>query len=281
MTLIFVIKWNQDFQAAQMSKISNYVAKNPDAKGFIQYTDKEHQVWHDLITTQLPMLKGSACDEYINALQLMNFPSNRIPQLSEVSEVLRDHTGWSVAAVPALIDFTSFFKLLANKQFPAATFIRSREEIEYLQEPDIFHEIFGHTPLLTDERFAAFSQAYGEAGLLADKRDHCMLARLFWFTVEFGLIQTDAGLRSYGAGIVSSPGELVYALQSDIPERKPLHPVDALRTPYRIDIFQTVYFIIDNFDTLCDLAHSDLIGMVQQARKLGMHAPTYPLKEIA
>jgi phenylalanine-4-hydroxylase len=264
-----------------MSKISKYVAKRPDAKGFIQYSDEEHQVWHDLITTQLPMLEGSACNEYIQALDIMNFPTNRIPQLPEISEVLLDHTGWSVAAVPALIDFTSFFKLLANKQFPAATFIRSREEIQYLQEPDIFHEIFGHTPLLTDSRFAAFSQAYGEAGLRADKRDHCMLARLFWFTVEFGLIQTSAGLRSYGAGIVSSPGELVYALQSDVPERKLLDPVDALRTPYRIDIYQTVYFIIDNFDTLYDLAQTDLIGMVHQARKPGMHAPTYPVKESA
>jgi len=264
-----------------MSKISKYVAKKPDTKGFINYTDEENQVWHELISTQLPMLEGNACDEYIAALDIMNFPLDRIPQLPEISAVLLDHTGWSVAAVPALIDFTSFFQLLANKQFPAATFIRSREEIEYLQEPDIFHEIFGHTPLLTDSRFAAFSQAYGEAGLRADKRDHCMLARLFWFTVEFGLIQTNAGLRSYGAGIVSSPGELVYALQSDIPERKPLHAVDALRTPYRIDIFQTIYFVIDNFDTLYDLAHTDLIGLVNQARKLGMHAPSYPVKEIA
>jgi len=264
-----------------MSKISNYVAKSPDARGFIHYTDEEHGIWQDLITTQLPMLKGSACDEYIDALQLMDFPTDRIPQLADISEILLDHTGWSVAGVPALIDFTSFFKLLANKRFPAATFIRSREELVYLQEPDIFHEIFGHTPLLTDSRFAAFSQAYGEAGLRADKRDHAMLARLFWFTVEFGLIQTNAGLRSYGAGIVSSPGELVYALQSDIPERKPLDAVDALRTPYRIDIYQTVYFVIDNFDTLYDLAQSDLIGLVQQARKLGLHAPTYPLKEIA
>ena len=264
-----------------MSKVSKYIAKRPDANGIIHYTDEEHRIWHDLITTQLPMLKGNACDEYIDALQLMEFSNNRIPQLADVSEILLDHTGWSVAAVPALIDFTSFFKLLANKQFPAATFIRNRDEIDYLQEPDIFHEIFGHTPLLTDHRFAAFSQAYGEAGLRADKRDHCMLARLFWFTVEFGLIQTNGGLRSYGAGIVSSPGELVYALNSDVPERKLLDPVDALRTPYRIDIYQTVYFVIDTYDTLFDLAHTDLISLVQQARKLGMHAPTYPVKEIA
>jgi phenylalanine-4-hydroxylase len=171
--------------------------------------------------------------------------------------------------------------LLSTRRFPAATFIRRREDIEYLQEPDVFHEVFGHTPLLTDYRFAAFSEAYGKAGLSADKRDHAMLARLYWFTVEFGLIDTVDGLRSYGAGIVSSPGELKYALESDLPLRKPLDPVDALRTPYRIDIYQTVYFIIDNFDTLFELAQRDLIGMIGEARRQGMHAPTFPLKDSA
>lgn len=264
-----------------MAKSSKYVSKTPDAKGFIHYSDEENSMWHELITTQLPMLPGRACDTFIKALDLMEFPHDRIPQLSEVSAVLRDHTGWSVTPVPALIDFTSFFKLLATRQFPAATFIRNREEMDYLQEPDIFHEVFGHTPLLTDYRFAAFSEAYGKAGLAADKRDHAMLARLFWFTVEFGLLKTKQGLRSYGAGIVSSPGELVYALESDVPERKRLDPVDALRTPYRIDIYQTVYFIIESFDELFELAQRDLITLVKKARQLGMHAPTYPLREIA
>jgi phenylalanine-4-hydroxylase len=186
-----------------------------------------------------------------------------------------------VAPVPALIDFTSFFRLLANRQFPAATFIRRREDMDYLQEPDIFHEIFGHTPLLTDYRFAAFTEAYGKAGLAADKRDHAMLARLFWFTVEFGLIQTSDGLRSYGAGLVSSPGELLYAMESETPERRPFDPLDALRTPYRIDIYQTVYFVLDSYDTLFELAQTDLIPMIAEARRLGMHAPTFPVKEIA
>ena len=264
-----------------MSKDKKYTSRTPDKNGIIHYSDEEHGVWHDLITTQYPMLADHACNEYVQALHLMDFPHDRIPQLHEVSEVLMDYTGWSVAPVTALIDFTSFFKLLAERKFPAATFIRCRDEMEYLEEPDIFHEIFGHTPLLTDYRFAAFSEAYGKAGLAADKRDHAMLARLFWFTVEFGLIQTSEGLRSYGAGIVSSPGELKYALESDIPLRKKLDPVDALRTPYRIDIYQTVYFIIESFDELLDLAQGDLISLVNQARALGMHAPTYPLKESA
>ncbi|MDX1460426.1 MAG: phenylalanine 4-monooxygenase [Xanthomonadales bacterium] len=264
-----------------MAKSSKYKSKTPDKNGIIHYTDEENQVWHDLITTQLPMLPDHACDEYIQAMHLMDFPHDRVPQLHEINEVLMDYTGWSVYPVPALIDFPKFFSLLANRQFPAATFIRSREEMEYLQEPDVFHELFGHTPMLTDYRFAAFSEAYGKAGVKADKRDQAMLARLYWFTVEFGLIRAADGVRAYGAGIVSSPGELVYALDSDVPIRKPLDPVDALRTPYRIDIYQTVYFIINHFDELFELAQKDLIGLVKQARKLGMHAPTFPVKDIA
>lgn len=264
-----------------MAKSSKYTARRPDANGLIRYSEDENRIWHELITRQMQHIPGRVCDEYIDALNTMNFPRDRVPQLHEVSEVLRKHTGWSVAPVPALIDFTGFFELLATRQFPAATFIRRREDLDYLPEPDIFHEVFGHTPLLTDYRFAAFSEAYGKAGLRADKRDHAMLARLFWFTVEFGLINTQDGLRSYGAGIVSSPGELDYALDSDIPIRKPFDPLDALRTPYRIDIYQTVYFVIDNYDTLYDLAQQDLIPLIAEARRLGMHAPTYPVKDIA
>ena len=261
-----------------MGKLSTYTSKTPNTKGFIHYSEEENRVWHELISTQVPMLPGRACDDYVRALQLMDFPHDRIPQLHEVNEVLMDYTGWSVKAVPALIDFTSFFQLLATRQFPAATFIRRREDISYLQEPDIFHEVFGHTPLLTDYRFAAFSEAYGKAGLAANKRDHAMLARLFWFTVEFGLLRTPDGLRSYGAGIVSSPGELIYALESEIPARQQLDPLEVLRTPYRIDIYQTVYFIINSFDDLFDLAQQDLIALITRARKLGIHAPTFPAK---
>lgn len=264
-----------------MAKSSHYISRKPDTNGIIHYTDEENQVWSELINSQLSLLEGNVCPEYIEALETMDFPGDRIPQLHEISRVLMDHTGWSVVAVPALIDFTNFFKLLANRQFPAATFIRRKEDLGYLQEPDIFHEIFGHTPLLTDYRFAAFSEAYGKAGLAADKKDHAMLARLFWFTVEFGLINSVDGLRSYGAGIVSSPGELIYALESDLPERKPFDALDALRTPYRIDIYQTVYFTLDSFDTLFELAQMDLIPLVNQARKMGMHPPTYPLKATA
>ena len=260
---------------------SSYQSKTPDKNGCIPYSDAENEIWHDLITRQIPMLKNRACPEWIGAMHEMNFPKNRIPQLKEISKVLKKNTGWSVAAVPALIGFTEFFQLLANKQFPVATFIRRREHFDYLQEPDVFHEVFGHTPPLTDHRFAAFVEAYGKAGLAADPKDHFMLARLFWFTVEFGLVRSAEGVRAYGSGIMSSPGELVYAIESDKPERKPFDPVEALRTPYRIDIYQPIYFVIESFDQLFDLAKSDLLGHINEARRLGMHAPTFPPKEAA
>jgi len=260
---------------------TKYVSKAPDNKGFIHYSDEENAIWHDLITRQAPLLPGRACSPWIAALGEMNFPTDRIPQLPEVSSVLREHTGWSVAPVPALIGFTEFFGLLASKRFPVATFIRSREDFDYIQEPDIFHEVFGHTPPLTDHRFAAFVEAYGKAGLAADPADHAMLARLFWFTVEFGLVRSAEGIRAYGSGILSSPGELQYAVESEVPERKPFDPVDALRTPYRIDIFQPVYFVIDSFDELFELAQSDLLGHIREARRLGMHKPKFPPKEAA
>jgi phenylalanine-4-hydroxylase len=260
---------------------THYVSKQPDNKGFIAYTEEENAIWRDLITRQIPLLPNRACTPWIDALNEMNFPIERIPQLGEVSEVLREHTGWSVAPVPALIGFTEFFELLASKRFPVATFIRTREDFDYIQEPDIFHEVFGHTPPLTDHRFAAFVESYGKAGLAADAADHAMLARLFWFTVEFGLVQTDEGVRAYGSGILSSPGELEYAVESERPERKPFDAVDVLRTPYRIDIFQPIYFVIESFDQLFDLAQSDLLGQIKEARRLGMHKPTFPPKEAA
>lgn len=261
-----------------MSKSSKYTAKVPDANGYIEYSAEEDAVWHDLIVRQLPMLPGRACAPWIRALEKMQLTQHRVPQLNELNKVLEACTGWKVWPVPALIPFTKFFALLADKKFPVATFIRSREEFDYLQEPDIFHEVFGHTPVLTDHRFGAFIEAYGKAGLRADPKDHAMLARLFWFTVEFGLVNTSEGIRAYGSGIMSSPGELVYAIESDIPQRKPFDPIDALRTPYRIDIFQTVYFVLDSFDQLFDLAQQDLLLLINEARRLGMHAPTFPPK---
>ncbi|WP_405223585.1 phenylalanine 4-monooxygenase [Lentisalinibacter sediminis] len=259
-----------------MGKGITYTAKTPNADGLIQYTDGENAVWRELITRQKQVLPERACRAFVEALDVLDLPEDRVPQCPEVSAVLRECTGWGVKPVPALIPLDEFFSLLANRMFPAASFIRAPEELDYLEEPDIFHEIFGHTPHLTDSRFAAFTEAYGKAGLAASDADREMLARLYWFTAEFGLIETDEGVRSYGAGICSSPGETRYAVESDEPERVPFDAIEALRTPYRIDIYQPLYFVLESFDQLFDLARSDLPAMIREARRLGDRPPKFP-----
>ncbi|OGT45750.1 MAG: phenylalanine 4-monooxygenase [Gammaproteobacteria bacterium RIFCSPHIGHO2_12_FULL_41_20] len=259
-------------------KTSTYVAKPVDKNGNTNYTEDENQIWHELITRQMPILKNRACDEYMHGIDLIDFPKNRIPQCPEVSEVLQATTGWALEPVPALIPFDKFFHLLANRKFPAATFIRRREELDYLQEPDIFHEVFGHCPLLTNQAYADFTHTYGNLGLHATHEDRIMLAKLYWFTIEFGLIKTSLGLRAYGGGILSSMSETPYCLESNIPQRQSFNVLDVLRTPYRIDIMQPIYFVIDSFDVLFQLIDMDLIGLIHQARKLGMYPPVYEKK---
>lgn len=262
-----------------MGKSTKYEAKVPDENGIIPYSDEEHSVWQDLYARQIDIIDGRVCQEFLDGLDILSLPTDRIPQPGEVSKVLKERTGWEVAPVPALINFDRFFKLLAEKKFPAASFIRSREEMDYLQEPDIFHEIFGHTTMLTHQAFADFTHAYGLAGMKASKKERVFLARLYWFTVEFGLIDTPAGIRIYGGGIASSPGESVYSLESDEPMRRPFDPIDALRTPYRIDIYQSVYYILERMDDLFGLAEEDLLGLIRKARALGEFEPTFPPKE--
>jgi phenylalanine-4-hydroxylase len=160
-------------------KQTHYVAREPDAQGFIHYPPEEHAVWNTLITRQLKVIEGRACQEYLDGIDKLGLPHDRIPQLGEINKVLAATTGWQVARVPALIPFQTFFELLANKQFPVATFIRTREELDYLQEPDIFHEIFGHCPLLTNPWFAEFTHTYGKLGLAATKEQRVYLARLY------------------------------------------------------------------------------------------------------
>lgn len=254
---------------------TSYVAHPVDKNGIAAYTADENQMWHDLITRQTPIVQGRACDEYLNGLKLLNLPKDHIPQCPEISKVLMETTGWSLEPVPALIPSDRFFHLLANRKFPAATFIRRRDEIDYIQEPDIFHEIFGHCPLLTNQALADFTCKYGQLCLTANEEEREMLARLYWFTVEFGLIKTKNGLRTYGGGILSSMSETPYCVESDIPVRKPFDVIDVFRTPYLIYILQPVYFVIDSFDVLFHLTEMDLIGLAHEAKKMGMHKPLY------
>ncbi len=262
-----------------MSKLSQYVSPLPDASGVVRYTDDENAIWAELYARQEKAVQGKCCDEFLQGLDLINMPKDRVPQLPEISRVLKRETGWEVAYVPALIPFSEFFKLLANKQFPAATFVRTREELDYLQEPDIFHELFGHTPLLTNPHFAEFTHLYGKLGLAASKEDRVFLARLYWFTVEFGLVQKPGeAMRIYGGGILSSIGETDYAYASNVALRKRFDLMDVLRTPYRIDIMQPLYYVLEDFAQLTEITQRDLMADVVEARKLGLHAALYPPK---
>lgn len=266
-----------------MGKATKYVSKEADENGFIHWTEEENSTWQALIERQLECIKGKACDEYLLGLEKLNLPKTHVPQLEDISAVLRETTGWECAQVPALIGFGQFFKLLSEKKFPVATFIRSKDEFDYLQEPDIFHEIFGHCPLLTNEAFAKFTQRYGEIGLQASKEDRVFLARLYWFTVEFGLMNAKDGLRIYGGGILSSPGETLYAMEDLTVERYDLteesHVINVLRTPYRIDIMQPIYFMIEKMSDLDAIRALDLMDLVAQAKALGLHKPKFPPKE--
>ncbi|SDL80678.1 Phenylalanine 4-hydroxylase [Modicisalibacter muralis] len=261
-------------------KPTKYQAHQPDADGIIHYSDTENATWQALMRRQMEVIEGRVCQEYLDGLERLALPEDRIPQLADVDRVLLEATGWQTAQVPALIPFNTFFELLANRRFPVATFIRTPEEMDYLQEPDIFHEIFGHCPMLTNPSFAEFTATYGRLGLAASKEERVYLARLYWMTVEFGLVDTPQGRRIYGGGIISSPKETFHAL-SEVPTHYPFDPIDALRTPYRIDILQPLYYVIDGLNRLHDLAEQDIMAMAHEAMKLGLFEPTFEPKKAA
>lgn len=262
-----------------MAKSTDYAAKLPDGSGHIAYDAAEDSIWHDLMARQLPSVRERMATPYLNGLAQLRLPPDRVAQCAEVSETLRATTGWRVEPVPALIAFGRFFALLADRCFPAASFIRRREHFDYIEEPDIFHEIFGHAPLLTDARFAGFSHAIGQAGMRAEKADYAWLIRLYWFTIEFGLTREKGVLKGLDSGLASSIAELQWATSGQ-PELRPFDVIDILRTPYRIDILQPVYFVIEDLDDLFAAAQRDLLADVATARALGLHAPKYPPKAV-
>lgn len=260
-----------------MGKISTYESKLPDKEGLIHWTIQEDKTWKDLFTQQTKHIAGKACKEYLDGGKLLNISPDHIPQLTEINKVLKGATGWVVEPVPSLINFDRFFQLLADRHFPCATFIRNRKDFLYLQEPDIFHEIFGHCPLLTNRHFADFTARYGQIGVNASHKERVMLARLYWFTVEFGLIKRNNEMKIYGGGILSSIGETDWSL-SDQPQKKHLNLLETLRTPYRIDIMQPVYYYINDFSEFEDLSEKEILNSVHEAMDLGLFAPLYPPK---
>ena len=237
---------------------TTYVAHHPDDQGYVTYTDAETLVWQTLINRQIDIVKPRACEEYLEGLKILQLSHTQAPQCPDISRLLMKATHFKVRPVPSLIPDTEFFSLLAQREFPAATFVRHVDELDYLKEPDLFHEIFGHCPMLTHKPYADFTQKYGEIALNSTAEERKYLARLYWFTVEFGLINTKNGIKIYGGGILSSKNETIYATDSKKPKRVPFSVLDCLRTPYRIDILQPIYFVIDDFNELFELVTIDI-----------------------
>ncbi len=262
-----------------MDFVSRYTAHQPDKDGFVAYSEAEHQVWEKLYTRQIKVIQNRAADEYLAGIEKLGYCADRIPQIPELSAKLQKLTGWQVVPVAALISARAFFELLAARRFPGATFIRSMAHLDYVQEPDIFHELFGHCPLLTDPVFADFVSEYAQCVLKFPESDWPLLQRLFWFTVEFGLIETTKGLRIYGGGILSSVNETAYSLDSHVPMRVFFDPITAFRTPYRIDEMQTVYFVIKDYQQLYNMLSESLADCMHEARKLGEYPPLFAIEE--
>ena len=235
---------------------SGYTSKVANDAGRFTYTAEEHEVWRALITRQHELLGPRALPEVLQGLNRLALPCDRVPQVLEVDARLQACTGFGVEPVPAMIADEAFFGLLARRRFPVATFVRSREELDYLAEPDIFHELFGHCPLLTDPRYCDAIQCFGHAAAVLGRAYYTPLQRLFWFTVEFGLAQTLDGPRIYGAGITSSAEESVYCLDADIVDQRRFDPIEICATDYRINVLQSRYYVLDNLEDLFRLSGS-------------------------
>jgi phenylalanine-4-hydroxylase len=221
------------------------------SQAWADYSDEEHATWDRLFARQSAMLPSRVVPAFMEGLSALRLSSGGIPDFEQLSERLMKATGWRVVAVPGLVPEEIFFEHLANRRFVAGRFIRKPEQIDYLQEPDVFHDVFGHVPLLAHPAFADYMQAYGEGGLRAMRLNAIdKLARLYWYTVEFGLIRDGDRLKIYGSGIVSSHGESLYALDDPSPNRLGFDLKRVLRTRYEIDDFQRNYFVIDSFDSL-------------------------------
>lgn len=241
-----------------------------------RYSADEHVIWNTLYAQQIDVLKGRAVPEFYEGLAALDLNMGGIPDLTVVNPKLKALTGWEVVMVPHLVPDDIFFDHLANRRFPAGRFIRGRDQMDYLEEPDVFHDIFGHVPLLAQPVFADYMQAYGQGGLRALKHD-CLknLARLYWYTVEFGLMKTEDGMRIYGAGIASSRTESVFAIDDDSPNRLHFDLERVMHTDYRIDDFQQAYFVINSFEELLEATYADFGPLyAKMSREKYIHSVT-------
>ena len=234
------------------------------------YTPTDHQVWATLFRRQREVLVGRACDAFLQAQDAMGMTPDAIPKFTDLNEALRAATGWELVGVEGLLPELVFFDHLANRRFPVTWWIRKPEQLDYLSEPDLFHDLFGHVPLLMDPVFADYLQCFGHGGVKAHGigEDALMLlSRLYWYTVEFGLIRQPDGLRIYGSGIVSSKGESIHCLESNAPNRLGFDLERIMRTRYRIDTYQKTYFVIDSFEQLMAATEPDFAPIYERLAK--------------
>ena len=244
----------------------NYMTYIVD-QGWDKYTTEEHDVWRTLYNRQREIVKGRACREYLEGLDALGIDDSQIPNFEETSKILKQKTGWEVVAVEGLIPDLPFFKMLSERKFPAGNFIRKREQMDYIEEPDVFHDFFGHVPLLANPIFADYMEAYGKGGIRALEFDTVPnLSRLYWYTVEFGLINTTEGVRIYGAGILSSPGETVFSLEDDSPNRVGFDLKRVMQTNYRVDDYQQTYFVVDSFEDLFKETYADFAPIYEDLK---------------
>jgi phenylalanine-4-hydroxylase len=243
-------------------------------QGWHAYTPAEHAVWKTLFERQTRLLPGRACEAIVSGMRALPIGADAIPDFRRLSDVLMRHTGWQVVAVPGLVPDDVFFEHLANRRFPAGHFIRKPHELDYLEEPDVFHDVFGHVPMLMNPVMADFIQAYGAGGLRAQGLGTLeLLARVYWYTVEFGLVREGDGLRIYGAGIASSFAESCFALDDPSPNHVGFDLARVMRTQYRIDDFQETYFVLDSIDDLLDLARIDFAPLYARLAGCATLAP--------
>ncbi len=243
-------------------------------QGRDRYSSEHHAIWRTLFERQSALLPGRACDAYLDGLKKLGASADAIPDFDRASDILDRATGWRIVAVAGLVPDDVFFWHLANGRFPVTNWIRAAEQMDYLEEPDVFHDFFGHAPMLTDPIFADYLRAYGRGGLKALGLDAlAYLARLYWYTVEFGLIRSAGGLRIYGSGIVSSRTETVWCLESVEPNRFAFDLLRIMRTTYRIDDLQRVYFVIDDFAQLFEATWPDFTPHYQALKAQPDHAP--------
>ena len=247
-------------------------------QGWEHYTAEEHATWDRLFARQSQLLPGRASEAYLRGLDVLKLSRPGIPDFEELSERLMRLTGWQVVAVPGLVPDDVFFDHMANRRFVAGNFIRRPDQLDYLQEPDVFHDVFGHVPMLADPVFADYLAAYGRGGQRALGMDALKyLGRLYWYTVEFGLVREDGDLRIYGAGIVSSYSESRFALEDSSPNRIVFDLARVMRTEYRIDDFQQNYFVIPSYeDLLKTTLETDFAPLYAEIKAL----PDIPVAEI-